>query len=143
MDELQRALTEYLESNFSDGDSVAVKQLRDKVAARFISETLPLSEALAGVRKFVHGMARRKTLQRVGSGVYTYWPKGAPALDGRLVLDVNVVGREVVSPSTSPFSSPDALSSFESVQALARSSQFLVQSDLADVNIEAMQGFSL
>ncbi|CAM3527714.1 hypothetical protein [Paracidovorax anthurii] len=143
MDELERALAEYLEKNFSHGDSVAVRQLRDQVAARYISEALPLSVALAVVRRFVSGMVRRRMLERVGSGVYAYWPEGRTSLDDTVVFDRKVVGRELVPPPAFPFFRPNALSAFESVQALARSSQFLVQSDLADVNIEAMQGFSL
>lgn len=136
MDELEKALAEYLRSNFEHGDVVAVRRLRDDVASKYITMKLPLSAALSVVRRFVSAMVEARVLQRVSGGVYTYWPnRDAPAMPV-IAFDAP---REI---AISPFQGVSAPSSFESVETLARSSLFLVQYDLSEVDLDALQGLS-
>lgn len=136
MDELENALAEYLRSNFEQGDVVAVRRLRDDVASKYITMELPLSAALSVVRRFVSAMVEARMLQRVGGGVYTYWPnRDAPEMPGIAFDALREIAR-------SPLQGVSARSSFESVGTLARSSQFLVQHNLSEVDLDALQGLS-
>lgn len=141
MDELERALLEYLQGRFSRGDIVFVKEIRNELAPRFIDTAL-LSEILRAIRRIVARLVRAAILQRIKPGVYVYWPDGRPdGLPSDFVADLAPVA--LVAPETYlPRVFDGSANPFESVASLARSRQFLVQRDLADVNLELLQGLS-
>lgn len=143
MDELEKALAAYLKAGFGPGEVVTVKRLRNEVASQFITPTLTLSEALSGVARFVRDMVEERLLLRVGPGEYSYWPErnalpvpsdssGFTLARGRIETQLTLATylRESVKPE------------FASVAALARSKHFLVQGDLATIDLRALQGVS-
>lgn len=142
MNELEKALAEYLAKNFRQGAVVAVKRLRDDVASQFITEDLTLSATLSAVRRFVRAMVEAQMLFRVGSGVYTYWPDRDAHETPVSAFDLETARRAPEVAALYPFLRDNAASSFESVETLSRSSRFLVQGNLSEVDLEALQGLS-
>lgn len=142
MDELEKALGEYLAKNFESESVVAVKRLRDEVAAKFITTDLPLSEALSAVARFVRAMVEQRFLLRVGPGLYRYWPERRAQGTPPSPLARAPARRALDDASDNPSQRDNFALAFESIGALARSDRFLVQRDLSEVDLVILQGLS-
>lgn len=144
MNELERALDEYLATNFQRGEVVELRRLQDEVASRFVSEGLPISEALTIVRRYVRAMLKVSVLVRLDRGIYIYKPDGSDymvALPDR-ATEISRIPHEFPISYVNPRRQGD-ISAFNSVAALASSSEFLIQTDISEVDLVMLQGLSL
>lgn len=143
MDELERLLEEYIQSEGNLGRTISVKEMRNAAAALLVEKGIPVSEVLRGVAAFVKRKVGENTLFREGSGVYTYWPDGVPRH-----LDVpDSLPTMLSQPRPLTVDTPDIqsfpFSAFASVASLAASDQFLIKRDIKQVDLRPLQGFSL
>lgn len=143
MDELERLLEEYIQAEGSSGRTIAVKAMRNAAAPSLVEKGMPVSEVLRGVAAFVRKKVIDGRLFRESSGVYSYWPDGVPGdlriFDAQRGVSAQARGLAVDTPDTRL----SAFSAFASVASLAASDQFLIKRDIKQVDLRALQGFSL
>ncbi|MCZ8384159.1 hypothetical protein SB816_10870 [Achromobacter sp. SIMBA_011] len=139
MEDIKTALNRYLNDNYSDGDIVEVKKVRDDLAPDFLYAGNPLSKILSEISSGFRALVRARMLERVRPGVYYYRPnKYSDSIEN---LPVEYSGRSAVS-IVEPQNLIDIMKQFEDVKSLARSSVFLIQRDLATADVGLLQEVS-
>lgn len=139
MEELEQALAEYLQSMYRVGDEVTVRQLRNEVASKHLSEKLTFTDAMSVVTQFVRMNVIQGILQRVGSGRYLYLPDGS-GVDSAIARYASP-SRDLVGFADGQLETGN-LWPFGSVSALALSPDFIVERGIADIDLDDLQGIS-
>ena len=143
MDELERLLEEYIQTEGASGRTITVKAMRNAAAPSLVEKGIPVSEVLRRVAAFVKLKVAEGALFRVGTGVYSYRLDGVPSNLSASNGESRVLSQAPTLAGYAPDTRPTAFSAFESVTSLAESDQFLIKRDIKQVDLRSLQGFSL
>ncbi len=147
MDFLENAFNAYLEELLAGRQSAEfrLRDLKDSLTPRFISDEYPLSRINSTINKLVLIYRRdRRTLSRIGVGAYLYDPKGnlsdsfhSDELVGYQPYQLPMAARVSYDVSDVLQARPP-----ETVAELASSSDFLVVRNRSSIDIGIFEGLS-
>jgi len=139
-DELIREFKEYLERQRGDLPQVEIRlrDVKDALILQFVSSDYPSSDLISDINKIVQEHRRIGRLSRIGSGLYIYHPfaEGNAEIYPEFGYSVGKYFDGRISQFENQYSA------LESVIGLVESSNYLVNRNTKNIDLESLQGMS-